>query len=269
VEGAPFGHDYNRGMDRICHRCHAELPADLLASGSYGGDDDKPLFCPRCGAPQILLPDYMRAEVSALVAADGTTTGAVPPPRPQVVDWAVALTSALPMAGATGILVVVSFVAPVAGLLNTLCVLGGAGVALGLYRSRRPLARMDGRVGRRVGLLTGLLMVGAMGISLAMTGAVERFGVHGLNGFDHEVDQYFAERQTEMAAQMKTQAKGQAKDSGQQEHVMGLFLSPEGRAGLMLLSLAFTGGCVVVLTSALGGFAGLLQTRRRALRRGD
>jgi hypothetical protein len=182
-----------------------------------------------------------------------------------MVDWPVALTSALPMAVATGVLVVASFAAPTAGLLNTLCILGGAGVALGVYRSRRPLARMDGRVGLRVGLLTGLLMCAAMGIGLALTGAVERFGLHGLSGFDRAVEQYFAL----IHAQMLVSMQGQNQDPAAQQHVMGLWMSPEGRAGWLLVCLALMGTVVVALTSALGGFAGLLQTRRRALRRGD
>ncbi len=252
-------------MYRTCHRCHADLPGELTAGAAYGGDEDQPLFCPRCGAPQILLPEYMRAEIAATPVLEGSTTGAVPPPRPQMVDWPIALTSALPMALATGILVVASFAVPTAGLLNTLCILGGSGVALGVYRSRRPLARMDGRVGLRIGLVTGLLMCAAMGIGLAATGAIERFGVHGLSGFDNDVDQYFALIRT----QMTTSLQGKDQDPAAQAHVMGLFLSREGRAGWVLVWLGFIGGFVVVLTSALGGFAGLLQTRRRALRRGD
>ena len=212
-----------------------------------------------------MLPEYLRAEISPGEALEGATTGAVPPPRPQIVEWPVALTSALPVALATGVLVVASFAVPMAGLLNTLCVLGGSGVVLGLYRSRRPLARMDGRVGLRVGLLTGLLMVAAMGTGLALTGALERFGLHGLSGFDYQVDQYFALIRTQMAASMQ----GKNQDPAAQQHVMGLFMSPEGRAGWVLVWLGFLGGLIVVLTSALGGFAGMLQTRRRALRRGD
>jgi hypothetical protein len=124
---------------------------------------------------------------------------------------------------------------------------------------------MDGRVGLRVGLLTGLLMVTAMGISLALAGAVERFGLHGLGGFNADVDQSFAAVRAQMISSMQTQNQ----DPTAQQHVLGMFMSPEGRAGLVLFYLAFIGGFVVVLTSALGGFAGLLQTRRRALRRGD
>jgi hypothetical protein len=207
----------------------------------------------------------MRADIAATTPVEGATTGAVPPPRPQMVDWPVALTSALPMALATGVLAVASFAVPPAELLNLLCILGGSGVALGVYRSRRPLARMDGRVGLRVGLLTGLLMVTAMGIALALTGAVERFGLHGLGAFNADMDQSFATIRAQMISSMQTQNQ----DPAVQQHLLGLFMSPEGRAGLILFYLAFIGGFVVVLTSALGGFAGLLQTRRRALRRGD
>ena len=252
-------------MHRTCHRCHADLPGELAWGTAYGGDEDKPLFCPRCGAPQIMLPEYMRAEVAATDPAAGTTTGAVPPPRPQMVDWPAALTSALPIAVVTGLLVVASFAAPAAELFNTLCILGASGIALGLYRSRRPLARIDGRVGLRVGFLTGLLMVTAMGLTLALTGALERFGLHGMTGFDAEVDQSFAMIRTQMMASMQ----GQSQSADAQQHVIGLFMSPEGRAGLVLFYLAFLAGFVIVLTSALGGFAGLLQTRRRALRRGE
>lgn len=207
----------------------------------------------------------MRAEIASSQTTEGTTTGAVPPPRPQMVDWPVALMSAWPVAAATGILVVLSFAFETAGLLNTLCILGGSGVALGLYRSRRPLARMDGRVGLRIGLMAGLLMVAAMGICLGLTGAVERMGLHGLAGFDNEVDQSFAK----IKMQMNLSMQGQSQDPAVQQHVIGLFLSPEGRAGLVLFYMGCLGAFVVVLTSALGGFAGLLQTRRRALRRGD
>jgi hypothetical protein len=252
-------------MEQICHRCHAELPRELTSGSAYGGDEDKPLFCPRCGAPQILLPDYMRAEVMVSQTGNAATTGAVPPPRPQMVDWPVALTSALPVAVLTGLLAVASFAMPTAGLLNTLCILGASGVALGVYRSRRPLARIDGRVGLRVGVATGLLIVIAMGICLSLTGVVERFALHGLSGFDASMDQDFALIRAQMAASMQ----GQYQDPAAEQHVMGMFLSPEGRAGLILLTRAFIGGFVIALTGALGGFAGLLQTRRRALTRGD
>jgi hypothetical protein len=136
---------------------------------------------------------------------------------------------------------------------------------LGLYRARRPLARIDGRVGLRVGLLTGLMMVLAMGIGLSAAGAVARVALHRTATLDAEMNQYLEAQRAQVAAS----ARAQAQDAEAQQHVVNLLTSPEGEAACVLGTLAFCGGFIVLLTSALGGFAGLLQTRRRALRRGD
>ena len=45
------------GTIEFCHRCGAELPTREWAG--EGG-----FFCPHCGAPQILLPEHMRAEIA-------------------------------------------------------------------------------------------------------------------------------------------------------------------------------------------------------------
>ena len=254
---------YNGRMQRTCHRCHAELPADLSVGSSYGSDEEQALFCPRCGAPQILLPEYMRTEV--VVPAGAATTGAVPPPRPRLVEWPVVLGCVLPVAILTGVLSVAGLVTPVASLLNVLCVFGASGIALGLYRSRRPVAQIDGSVGLRVGLVTGLMIVAAMGIGLATCGFVERFALHGMAAFDGEMALQFAAVQTKMNETI--QAQQQSPDV--QKHVLNFLLSPEGRAGMILFYLAVLAGFIVMLTSALGAFAGSLQVRRRALRRGD
>lgn len=224
------------------------------------------MFCPRCGAPQILLPDYMRTETTAV--PQSATTGAVPPPRPQMVDWPVAMQCAAPVALLTGVLAVGGLVFPAASFFNTLFILSGASMVLGLYRSRRPLARIDARVGVRVGLLTGILMVGAMGLSLAATGVVERFGVHGMAAFDAEVANQFVALQAKTAEQAKAQTANPAEAQALQQKVTGYLQAPEVRAGLGLFMLAVEGLFILALTIILGAFSGLLQTRRRTLRSG-
>lgn len=197
--------------------------------------------------------------------AGAATTGAVPPPRPQMVEWPAALLCVLPVAGLAGVLSVIGLVAPAATFLNVLLIFGGSGIALALYRSRRPVARIDGRVGLRVGLVTGLMIVLAMGVALSVTGLVERFVLHGTAGFDAEMAQQFAAMQTKMNESLQGQQQGQ----DVQQHALDFLLSPEGRAGMILFYLSFLSGLLITLTSAMGGFAGLLQTRRRALRQGD
>lgn len=251
-----------KGMVRVCHRCHAELPGEVLgqASGvSAASDEDHALFCPRCGAPQILLPEYMRTEVATTAAE--STTGAVPPPRPQLVEWTVVLKYAVAVAVATAVFAVAGLALPVASFLNTLCILGGSGIVLGLYRSRRPLARIDGRVGLRVGLLTGMAMVVAMGIALAATGVVERFGLHSMAGFDLAV--------AHLHGQMLEQLNAQGQPPEAERMIRGWLSAPEFQAGLLLFYLAVSAGFVVLLTTIGGGLTGLLQTRRRGLRSGN
>jgi len=260
-------------MYRICHRCHRELPGTGSHPGSaYGvvgsaaSDDEHALFCPWCGAPQLLLPEHMRAEVEAGVPAN--TTGTVPPPRPQTVDWAVILGCVAPVAVATAALEAAGSVSNLASFLGTLCVLGGPGIVLGLYRARRPLARIDGRVGLRVGLLTGLMMVGALGITLASAGMVERFGLHRMGGFDEVFTKQLTQSQ-QASLQMAQQLSGTSLDEAAQKRQMQYVTSPEFRAA-NALGILFTGEAfLLLLTTALGGFAGLLQTRRRALRQRD
>jgi hypothetical protein len=252
-------------MYRICHRCHRDLPGAPQVHlrgfvGSAASDDEHALFCPWCGAPQLMLQEHMRAEV----AKSAATTGAIPPPRPQMVEWRVVMSCAVPVAIATGVFAIGGLAAGFASFLNMLCILGGSGMVLALYRARRPLARIDGRVGLRVGLLTGLMMVTAMGTGLAATGVVERFVLHGMTGFDEDLT-----KQEQLGMQMAEQMLGSDKDPELTHMEHEFTTSPEIRAGTLLFGALFRTGILLAFTTGLGGFAGLLQTRRRALRSGD
>lgn len=249
-------------MQAHCHRCLAELPVRL--PGARANDDDaRPLFCPACGAPQILLPDYMRVEAAAntVAVAESLTSGSMPPPIPQLLDWGAAIQAALPVAIACGIFSVAGLVLPAAAFLSTLCVLCGAAISLGLYRARRPLARIDGKVGLRVGLLTGLLIIAFIGLAYSVTGLVERFALHGMGSFDAQVAQMFATVRAQAVDTMRQQDQPLAV----QQKALGYVGSPEVQAGFVLAYLALISGFVLVLTTVGGGAAGIFQTRRRAL----
>lgn len=207
----------------------------------------------------------MRTEIATDLPIEGQTTGTRPPPRPQVLDWGAALQAVLPVAIATGIFSVAGLVLPFAAFLSTVCVLLGAAVALGLYRLRRPLARIDGQVGLRVGLLTGLMIVAAVGVGYAATGVVERFVTHNLESFDAQIAQTFATVRTQAMDTMKQQDQPAAV----QQKAVGFIGAPEVQAGVILAYLAMISGFVLILTTVGGGAAGVFQTRRRALRSGD
>jgi hypothetical protein len=254
-------------MYRICHRCHRDLPgAPASHANGFGGsaasDEEHALFCPWCGAPQLVLQEHMRAEVA--VSAASSTTGAIPPPRPRMVEWPVVVSCAMPVAIATGVFAIGGLVAGFAYFLSLLCILGGSGMVLALYRARRPLARIDGRVGLRVGLLTGLMMVTTMGIGLSATGVLERFALHNMAGFDEDLT-----KQQQLGMQMAEQMLASDKDPQLKQMELEFAASPEIRAGTVLFGALFRTGILLAFTTGLGGFAGLLQTRRRALRSGD
>src|ERR1700750_1824095 len=111
-------------MQEYCHRCGGELPAR----------DGMSPFCPHCGSPQIYLQDY---EQQNGVAETGTT-GAVPPPRPQQVEWKTAIRCAALVSVVAVVLSLVSTQVPVLSPLSSLWTISGSLIAVGLYQKRRP-----------------------------------------------------------------------------------------------------------------------------------
>jgi hypothetical protein len=138
-------------MQEYCHRCGGELPA---------GEGMLP-FCPHCGSPQIYLQDH--EQQNGGVETD--TTGAIPPPRPQQVEWKTAIRCAALVAGVAAGLSLVSQRVQVVSLLSMLWTISGSMITLALYQRRRPLAWMDAGVGARIGLVVGLALVVCLGVT--------------------------------------------------------------------------------------------------------
>src|SRR5881398_1122447 len=147
-------------MQEYCHRCGGELPAM----------DGRSPFCPHCGSPQIYLQDYEQQNG----AAEASTTGAVPPPRPQRVEWKTAIRCAALVAGVATVLSVVSQRVEAVSLLTLFWTISGSVITLGLYQRRRPLAWMDAGVGARIGLVVGLALVTCLGVACGIGGLVAR-----------------------------------------------------------------------------------------------
>src|SRR5271170_54723 len=157
-------------MQEYCHRCGGELPAR----------DGMSPFCPHCGSPQIYLQDYEQQSG----AADADTTGAVPPPRPQQVEWKTAIRCAVLVAGVAAVLGLVSARVQVVSPLSWLWTISGSIITLALYQRRRPLAWMDAAIGARIGVVVGLALVAFFAVAMAIGGLVERYGLHSMAGVD-------------------------------------------------------------------------------------
>ena len=249
---------YNRIMLALCHRCHADLPHG--ADVSVRGNDTSLLFCPHCGAPQILLPDHMRLEVVPV------GSGVAPPPRPdhaprtaaRPIHWRSALSASVLVAAIAALLAVAGQKYPVASLLGVLWTMMGAVTALSFYSRQTPGAIINGRVGLRIGFATGLLMIAATGCALAFTGVILRFGTHSLASFDAEMAADFKQVSTQVTAWVQQQ--NQPREA--QEKVIGIMNSPEVRAGSRLGTLVLQSVIILLLSAGGGALAGMLRTRR-------
>jgi hypothetical protein len=224
-------------MQEYCHRCGGELPAR----------DGMSPFCPHCGSPQIYLQDYEQQSGGA----EADTTGAIPPPRPQQVEWKTAIRCAALVAGVAAGLSLVSQRVQVVSFLSTLWTISGSMIALALYQRRRPLAWMDAGVGARIGLVVGLVLVACLGSAWAVGGVVARYGLHSLGGFDAELTQTVHDS-FEKASAMAPQPP----------ELKRLWFSPEFRAGLMLLGFGMISTFLLILSTVGGAVGGFMRMRR-------
>jgi hypothetical protein len=175
-----------------------------------------------------------------------------------MVDWKVAIRCAALVAVIAAALTVLAVWLPgipLLGTVGTFWTLTAAMSAVTFYQRRRPLAKMDARVGARIGFTTGLALVACLMFAMAAVGLVARFGLHTTAGFDAQI--------TELLRQMTVQLSHTAAGSPELPGVLRFVSSPEFRAGYVLMTVA-TVSTFLLLFSMLGGaVGGLFRTRRR------
>jgi hypothetical protein len=205
-------------------------------------------FCPHCGSPQIYLQDYEQQSGGA----EADTTGAIPPPRPQQVEWKTAIRCAALVAGVAVGLGLMSQRVQVISLLSLLWTISGSMIALALYQRRRPLAWMDAGVGARIGLVVGLALVAFLGIAWAAGGLVARYGLHSLAGFDAELTRTIHDAFEKAAAV-----------APQPPDTQRFWFSPEFRAGMMLFGFGMVSTFLLILSTVGGAVGGFVRMRRK------
>lgn len=216
-------------MEAICHRCSATVEPDAQ-------------YCQACGAPQIR---YVAQEepaapiaVPAKHAASAVFGGVV---------WPVAIRTSLTVALVTGALT--TLLAPG----SILWVTGGAFLAIRLYARRTPHHPLPRRSGLRIGGLVGLLTAAVALCGNSIFLVIQRFVLHQGSAIDTQL------------TSIVTQAAGRASSIDPQAPVALLtsfWLSPEGRTGLILLTMAFL-SVLIVLFAIAGGVFGAQMTRSR------
>ena len=226
-------------MHRYCHSCGGELPAGEGSS-----------FCPHCGAPQIYLQNHEELAVAEVV----DTTGAVPPPRPQTVEWKTAIRCAWLVAAVAAVLTLVSQRVQALGLLSLLWTVSGSMIALAMYQKRRPLAWMDAGVGARIGVVVGFALVALLGVSIGIGGLVERFGLHDMAATDAQI--------TQQLQLIRAQMEKTAAANPDVQISLGFLQTPEFRGGWMLFGSGAIAVFLLVLSTVGGALGGLMRTRR-------
>jgi hypothetical protein len=233
-------------MGEYCHRCGGELSA-FNASAS----ESRSPFCPHCGAPQLLLSDYTEPLSTGAGSPAGTSTGTLPPPRPNQIDWRTAVRIAAIVAAVGAGLSLLAARVPIASPLGTIWVVSASMTTLAMYQRRRPLATMNAGVGAKIGILVGLALVLFLGAALSAGMVFARYRLHSLSGFD-----------ADMAKALKMQLDQLAATRPIPLDSLALINSPEFRAAIMLTGFGIALGGVFVISIFGGALGGLLRTRR-------
>jgi hypothetical protein len=230
-------------MREYCHRCGGELPE---------GSGESP-FCPHCGTPQLFLAiENQSVETGGepAIGPDGAaSTGRMPPPRPQQVEWKTAIRCAAVVAGIGAVLTLAALRVDGLSPVSLLWIMSASLITLGLYQKRKPTAWIDVRVGARIGVLVGMCLALGLGMVMAGWGLVARFALHSMGSFD-----------AAMAGQLQEAIRRSTTPIPAE--MLGFVASPEFRAGMMLGVFGFVSACLLLLSTLGGAFAGLLRTRR-------
>ena len=219
-------------MEITCNRCHQPVP-------------DQSCFCPSCGLPQLV---YSSEDGDKPAQADRWTEAVRDASQ---VEWKPALRAALIVAIPAGIL---SCGFTPLGLLGLFWIAAAAAWAVSIYvrRQRSPWITMG--AGARIGLVTGLL---AGWLAFCATGIAfysMRFLMHEGGTFDDawtsKVNQSFSQQ-------------FQSADPQAVTIVRHLFLSPEGRAGMVLIWLLLLEVGLLVFAAAGGALGARMMARSR------
>ncbi|HEY4358679.1 MAG TPA: hypothetical protein VGN16_23230 [Acidobacteriaceae bacterium] len=230
-----------------CHRCGSTLHTET--EGAL-------VFCWHCGAPQVTLSEELLEQAEQLrQAQDAREAGASTQARtvahaPGGVVWKNAIQLSAIVAATMA--VITTLFSPWILLWAPLA----PGIVLALYASRHRETIFSARMGARVGMACGALIVLGLAVAASLKLAILRFLLHSMGSFDADL----AARLPEMRAQMMAAQS----DPVAADQVVRWINIPEFRAGMYLASFGFGTFILLVLSAAGGAFAGAMRGRVRA-----
>jgi len=220
-------------MEVTCSRCHQTV-------------QDGYCYCPNCGLPQLVFSADNSAD-----AGQGERWGEAVRDA-NTVDWNSALRSTLPLAIPAGILC--SMLSPVS-ILGLFLMGATAAWVVALYiRSHQP-AWITVGAGARIGFVTGVVGSGSAAAMSGLSLYAMRYWLHRGSAFDD-----FWQSVVNMQ-----QAQGVAVGADPQNlaAAKALMMSPEGRAGLVLFTIAVLMTTLVLFAVAGGALGARILTRAR------
>lgn len=184
----------------------------------------------------------------------GTSTGTLPPPRPQQIDWKLAIRSASLVAFIAAVLGVVGQRIPNLSVFSFVWLISASLTTMAVYQRRRPLASMNIRIGAKIGILVGVVLVFALGAAMSIGTLVSRFVLHSMAESDKQTAQ--------VLSGIKIQLDQLAATRPVPPGVYAMLGSSEAGSVLNLLGLGL-GMATILAVSVFGGaVAGLLRSRR-------
>jgi len=184
----------------------------------------------------------------------GVSTGTLPPPRPNQIDWRLAIRSASLVAIVAAILGVAGERIPNFSIFSFIWVISASLTTMALYQRRRPLASMNLRIGVKIGILVGVMLAFALGASSSVGTLVARFLLHSMSESDKQTAQ--------VLAGMKLQLDQVAATRPVPPEFYSALRSLEAPSVVTLVGLAMAMIIVISVSIFGGAVAGLLRARR-------
>ena len=181
----------------------------------------------------------------------GGSTGMLPPPRPNQIDWKIAIQIASLVAFIAAILGIAGQRLPNLSIFSFVWVVSGSLTTLALYQRRRPLASMNLRIGIKIGILVGVMLAFGLGAAMSVGFFVARFGMHALSYFDSEI-----------ARLMKQQVEQVSAKNPISPDQLAFIYSDQFRTGYLLFGFGIVLFLIFLMSIFGGAIGGLLRTRR-------
>lgn len=217
----------------LCHRCENTLESDAS-------------FCSQCGAPQLRFIPQTTDALQESGTEDERGHVSMGSDRGGIHDrGGIQWKSAIQIAALVSL--VVGLLSSILAVGSLLWVLGGAVLVIVLYHRRVPYTVLQPSLGARIGVVTGTMTAAIAVVGNTLLLLMQRYGLHQGKLLDATLTHTFQQAMSRASVGAEAQA--------QMNTAIAFILSPEGRAGMVLLGMAFI-ALIILILSIAGGVLG-------------